>query len=81
MLQLQAATHTYVWMCDFAKQQGNTPGGWIEGEASETQRKPEMEDWTVLDGHPEPEPEPALVPPPATQPTIQPAPVSHAPTN
>ena len=24
----------------------------------------EMEDWTVLDGHPEPEPEPALVPPP-----------------
>ena len=37
MLQLQAAaTHTYVWMCDFAKQQGNTPAGWIEAEASET---------------------------------------------
>ena len=31
---------------------------------AETQHKPEMEDWTVLDGHPEPEPEPALVPPP-----------------
>lgn len=37
MSQLQAAaTHTYVWMRDFAKQQGNTPGGWIEAEASET---------------------------------------------